>query len=207
MTPNPSLDFCIDLFNYGLVRINANQAQPVEDLSATQELIREIDSLIRDNAPSAPPPLEVDAACWGLSVIEWGCHMLVDRKQADTHLPPHLQEREPSGNTPAQHWSVDLGLRFLTDLIKKVSTAAPTDPLRNTLTEIASRWPLSSVGTEVEWNQERLIIILSDKSLELLLLDRIWRRSDTAHQSHPLLKDRLERHLYLPPHHLEDKVS
>jgi len=207
MTPNPSHDFCIDLFNYGLVRINANQAPPVEDLLATQELIRNVESLIRDNAPGSPPPLDLDAAYWGLSVIEWGCHMLVDRKQADTHLPSHLQEREPSGNTPAQHWSVDLGLRFLTDLLKKVLTAAPTDPLLSSLTEIGSRWPISSVGAEVEWNPERLNIILSDKSLELLLLDRIWLRSDKAHQSHPLLKDRLERHLYLPPHHLEDKVS
>lgn len=191
--------FCLALFSQEHIVLDVAPAkqEPVE--SAVVQLITDIDSALRDEAPHEPPTLDVKAATWGLATLYWGCNTLVNRFETRTQLPETLQLSEPDGKSPEQHWSIDIGLRFLADLLKKTTAAAADDPLLATLLDIGARWPYSSVGTTAKWNDSSLVVVTGNRCLRHLLFDRIQQRKDTAHSQHPIFNAEYLQHIALPP--------
>ena len=198
MTFYVPLDFCESLLLQGVVALDLSVSHETEHSELLGPLIVQVDRRLRTDAPDHAPALDPQASLWSLAIIHWGCRILVNRFESITALPQTLVESEPTGQSPEHHWSVDIGLRFLSDLIRKATAASAEDQLVQVLRKLAARWPYSSVGTEVVWDDARVNTILNNRSLTLSLLDRIHERKDANHAQHPLLKTRYEAHIELP---------
>ena len=198
MTVSVPYSFCLAIFSHENIVLDALHTPAPGDTQALINLIQDIDAILRDDAPHIPPQLDADAAIWSLAVLHWGCKTLVNRFDTRTYLPKSLQTAEPSGLTPQQHWSVDIGLRFLTDLVRRTVAAAIEDPLIPTLLQIASRWPYSSIGTTADWPEERMQLLLTNPCMSHLICNRIQSRRDTLHAQHPSLIALYQAHTSMP---------
>ena len=178
MAPLPTLLFCEQLFAQGMLA--AERWPPAKPANADDidAIIRQADQLARLDAPATAPTLDLDAARWSLSLLSWSVFLLVDRANASTSLPKELASTEPSGRLASHHWSVDLGLRYLSDVLARARNAASEDALVVELVNVCSRWPLASVGTDTPWNSTPGKVILDDPCLRRVLSDRVLARSD-----------------------------
>jgi|GEM_PF-2455938 hypothetical protein len=190
--------FCIALFSQENILLDIAENQSPTDETSLNALLHDIDAALRDEAPYAPPPLDLQAAKWSLGVLYWGCKTLLNRFETRTQLPDYLSHAEPDGRSIGHHWSVDIGLRFLSDLIRRTAAAAADDSLIATLLGLGASWPYSSIGTNSTWNDERLQLILSDPCLRHLLFDRIEQRRDVPHSQLTQLAELYQRHIALP---------
>ena len=212
-TPQPSLEFCEQLFANGVLTAERQQSNHADQLAAVHEQIQRADQLARLDAPGQAPALDLNAAQWALGVLAWSVSLLVDRANADTHLPVELARTEPKGDSACHHWSVDLAFRFLGEVMLRAKAAASEDDLVTELVDVCSRWPLSIVGTQVPWNAERGQIIVDHPSLRRVLLDRIIARSDKHLSQEPSLRQYIEVHgnasgcSFLSPNFLSDRQS
>lgn len=152
------------------------------------EIIRQAHGLARAEAAFECPTLDLDAAFWSLQVLAWGCCVFADRTEVNTTLPTFLTDREPKGDSPAEHWSADLGFRFLHSLIVRCRNIGPYDSLVQQLTALGNRWPLATVGIHTEVNSQKLELLLADNCLSNLLVDRVVQRHDEALAKHPLIE-------------------
>lgn len=191
--------FCLALFSQENILLDVVEDISTADETSLDALIRDIDAALRDEAPYAPPPLDIPAAKWSLGILYWGCKTLLNRFETRTQLPDYLRHTEPDGKSIGHHWSVDIGLRFLSDLIRRTKTAAADDSLIATLLDVGASWPYSSIGTTSTWNDERLQLILSDPCLRHLLFDRIEQRHDVLHSQLTQIAELYQRHIALPP--------
>ena len=90
-----------------------------------------------------------------------------------------LASREPDGRESSTHYSVDLALRYLPDLLRMTTDVSPNDPLNVHLRRWAEHWPLSSVGIEgVEVGAVE--VILEHASLQRQYVDRVLERLDRS---------------------------
>ncbi len=151
------------------------------------------DRVARQHAPPGPPPLCVQAATWGVEVLRFACHKILDRLDTDTALPKRLVAGEPSGKQACHHWSVDLGMRFWADVVRRSELVDALDPLRTTLHAISQRWPLSAIGTETENDGERFEIVWGDASLRRMYVDRVMLRGDGERAREPRVAASIER--------------
>ncbi len=163
------------------------------DREQALQCIRQAHVIAVADAPGIAPELDEDAGFWAVSVLFWGSSLFIDRAVVETQLPNSLVAREPRGDRADQHWSVDLGLRFLASLIQRSERIAKGDPLGTTLSKIATRWPLAAVGSEVVIDDSRLEVIIGDDCLRRLMVDRVIQRKDKRFQQHPLLRDEVLR--------------
>lgn len=178
LPPLPSLAFCEQLFAHGLLTALPWQPPDPSEQAGVHELVIRADRLARLDAPAIAPVLDLDAAQWALGLLAWSVSLLVDRANLGTSMPGELAHSEPSGQSACHHWSVDIGLRYLADVLLRAKAAASEDALVTELENVCSRWPLSSVGTQLAWNENRGQVILDDPCLRRLLLDRIVARHD-----------------------------
>lgn len=198
MTPVVSYSFCLALFSQENIQLEFSEPPPSADQELTLSLIRDVDRILRDDAPHQPPRLDCQAALWSLAVLQWGCRTLVNRFDSRTDIPESLKTLEPNGECIDHHWSVDLGLRFLADLVRKASAAASDDRLIPTLIQLGTRWPYSSIGTTADWQEKKLQILLGNPCMRHQLLDRLSIRGDTIHARHPLVTTHYQSHIAMP---------
>jgi hypothetical protein len=199
MPPTVSYSFCLSLFSQENIKLDFFETPSSEDQDSTLSLIRDVDLILRDDAPYQPPPLDYQAALWSLAVLQWSCRTLVNRLDSRTDIPNDLSALEPSGLVIDHHWSVDLGLRFLADLVRKTSAAASNDRLIATLIQIGARWPYSSIGTTADWQGKKIELLLSNPCMRHMLLDRLSVRGDALHSRHPLVTKHYQSHIAMPP--------
>ncbi len=178
--------FARTLFETGTVLAESwdSQSENSDELAA---IIKRAHALARCEAAFESPELDVDAAVWSLNVLAWGCGLFVDRTEVNTELPAILANNEPRGETPSEHWSADLGFRFFHSLVVRCQHVGPYDSLVQQLITIGNRWPLATVGVQTELNSHKLELLISDKCLRSLLVDRVVERNDEPLAKHPLL--------------------
>lgn len=193
-TPQPSLEFCEQLFTHGVLTAERWLPAQPSQLPTVHEQIRRADQLARLDAPGQAPALDFNAAQWALSLLAWSVSLLVDRANADTRLPAELASTEPSGDLACHHWSVDLAFRYLGEVLLRARSAASEDALVTELVNVCSRWPLSTIGTQLPWNAERAQPIIDQPCLRRVLLDRIIARNDHHLAQEPSLRQYIEVH-------------
>ena len=184
--------FAQNLFESGTAHAGTWNDQD-KDSEALEAIVQQAHLRARTEAAYVPPELDVAAAVWSLKVLAWGCSVFVDRTEVDTDLPKSLVEQEPKGQSPAEHWSVDLGFRFLHSLIVRCRRIGPYDSLVEQLTSVGTRWPLATVGLNTEVNSSKLELLLSDHCLRSMLVDRVVERNDEQLAEHPLLTPHIAR--------------
>lgn len=167
--------------------------QTPDEIDNTTRLLRQADQLARLHAPGVAPELDIDAALWAAKVLQFVCNRLVDKLEADTDLPDSLVETEPDGRNVSQHWSVDLVLRALWDLVKRSHSENEADTLNRTLIEIAAKWPLVAVGTPATVTEDRMMVVWNHDCLRRVYVDRIIHRSDKTLAALPLVAEQIRR--------------
>lgn len=179
--------FTRELFDTGTAIAEpwVTQARPSPELV---EIVQRAHLQARAEAAFQSPEVDLDAAIWSLNVLAWGSSVFVNRTEVNTDLPATLAEGEPKGETAAEHWSVDLGFRFLHSLIVRCQHVGPYDSLVQQLIAVGNRWPLAIVGVQTELYSHKLDVLLSDRCLRSLLVDRVVERNDEPLSKHPLLE-------------------
>jgi hypothetical protein len=104
--------------------------------------------------------------------------MLLNRLASTVVLPAELSTKAPVGESPDEHWSVDLSFRFMFSVVGQCRRLAQRDQLLATLSELLQAWPLSAIGTEATPNPSRLEIVLAHPSLRLIFRDRLLQRRE-----------------------------
>ena len=78
-----------------------------------------------------------------------------------------------SPTTPAQHFSADLLLRYLPQVLKRARGLDASDPLVGLLAEVLRRWPLSGILSDVEEGPTVPLDFAGHRGLQLLYAERV----------------------------------
>jgi hypothetical protein len=171
-------EFLDALFEHGHVATSSTEVSAADSVAA-RSLLSEFESNYRLDLPDQPPAFSPDAALWAASIFYRACHFTVDRDANPELLHRMLLAPCPEPATASVHYSADVVLRFLPDVIKVARAVSPEDPLVGVLVELAGRWPMSSVGVAgVDQIDGRVMI--EDPCLSRIYVDRVMVRKDLA---------------------------
>jgi hypothetical protein len=180
-----ALPFVDALLESGRVRVPSSRAAPA-DLEAA---VAALDHEVRPGLAFEAPPLDVPVAAWALTILYRGCQSLVYRDiDADAVRDALSQPCPAAEQSPSVCYSADLAFRYLPDLLALARGVAADDPLVTGLTELARRWPLSSVGVK---GLEGLDVssFVGDPALLQLYVDRIIERADQSRLTEPRVNE------------------
>jgi hypothetical protein len=158
-----------------------------EPLDGVERAVAELDRGARIGAAFEPPELAAPAAAWALTAVYRACQALVFREIDADAVRRTLAVPCPLPPAPAVHYSADLSLRYLPDLLSLARGVAPDDPLVAGLTALARVWPLSSVGVAGAGEADPTPL-LDHASLRRLYVDRIIERGDASRLAHPAVR-------------------
>jgi hypothetical protein len=137
--------FVRQLFDNGHVQVASMDAGTADDTAELAETLASLDALRRRQLPSGLPPFDATAAVYGARALYGACQLLTFRDFTEADLAGAIAI-PPARPNPVEHFSVDLLMQFLPDVVRLAKAAAPQDPLVARLLELGRRWPLSSVG-------------------------------------------------------------
>jgi MoxR-vWA-beta-propeller ternary system domain bpX4 len=142
-------DFLIQLLDQGKVVFRS--AKPPQDRPTERDAATLADAFATFALSVAGPPIAFDArtACEAAELVRRASWALVSREERVDDLKRRLV-MSATPNTPGQHLSADLLLRYLPQILRRVRGLDPTDPLIDILADVLRRWPLSGVLSDVE---------------------------------------------------------
>ncbi|MBE7213481.1 MAG: hypothetical protein INR65_20895 [Gluconacetobacter diazotrophicus] len=152
--------------------------------------IAEADRRQRLEFPGEAPALSLPAARWAAATFYRACQLLVCRDVPAAEVTAALAGACPQARSPEAHYSVDLVLRRLPDLLAAARRLAAGDPLVDALLHLAREWPLSSVGVpglEPEKLSE-VGSLVAHPGLRQLYADRILQHEDTGRAGPPAVR-------------------
>ncbi len=131
------------LFESG--RVTVPELFPIDEkeLREGDRLLVKYEALWRRELPATPPVFVPQAARWAAVRFFRAAQLAVYREYDQGTCERELGERLGVPPSPGVHYSVDLVLHYLPDLVKLVHR---DDPLMAHLRQWAREWPLSSVG-------------------------------------------------------------
>lgn len=189
--------FLNDLFEHGRVATIAADRSPRDQQSAVG-VLREFEQHDRANWPAGQPEFSEQVGLWGANLLYQACHFVVQRDANPDSLDQALTVACPQPPSASVHYSADLTLRFLPDVLRLAKAAAADDPLVEMLMELARQWPLSSVGTPALHNVN-VSCLVQNPCLLQAYVDRIIRKSDVSRLSHPTVRQAARASLGLYP--------
>lgn len=170
------VEFLRELFEGRSTRVAAPQDLSESELQEASEFLANFEGLYRLNIPGDPPRLDQEAALWAAVHYYKACQYAVFRDYGPDFAFAPAGKAIVAFKSPKAHYSVDLTLRFLPDLLA-LCQAATDDPLRLELLEWARQWPLSSVGV-IETREVDIAPLLGSASLMQMYADRAIERGD-----------------------------
>lgn len=163
----------------------AVQRAPDPEHGGLERALREFDGAVRLGAPAGLPPLDVAAATWAVEMLYAACVLFAHRDEPAETVAARLAPACPSPPAaPATHYAVDLAFRHLPELWRLARGFAPGDPLVQALRELATRWPLSSVGI-AELGAIDVRPLLAEPGLRRLYVDRVLHAQDRSRAADP----------------------
>lgn len=99
--------------------------------------------------PGKPPALNADVAYRAAVLLHDACWFLLSRDEEDDDVLRRIQW-EGTANTPAQHYSADLCLRFAERVHRRAKALNPEDVLVKSLEGVLRRRPLSGVLCSID---------------------------------------------------------
>ncbi len=181
--------FLLHLIESGHVSVRAFGAEgaPPRGEAAETRLLLEMDRRERLEFPGEAPALSLPAAQWATATFYQACQLLVCRDVPAAETAEALAAACPPARSPEVHYSADLVLRYLPDLLGTARRLAAGDTLVDALVRIALEWPLSSVGVpglKPEGLSE-IDTFIGHRGLRQLYADRILQHDDTGRIQHP----------------------
>jgi hypothetical protein len=122
----------------------------------------------------AGPPIHFDAptALAAGSVVRQACWLLVSHDETEDYLRQHLT-MPGKPDSPSQHLSADVVLRFLPQVYRRARAIAPADRLAEILAKILCDWPLSGVLADVEAGPQTALDFGGHLGLMMLYAERL----------------------------------
>lgn len=183
--------FLATLFESGSVQVPQAREISRAEREEASEVLAEFERAYRLSLAGTPPAFELETACHAAETLYRLCQCLVYRE-----LDPHLvlsPQTLPHGGplTAADDYSADLVFRFLPDVWRLARDASENDPLVLLVLELATRWPLSSVGIPglADSAIERFA---GDRFLLILYVDRIIKRRDRSRVGDRRVRDMIQ---------------
>jgi hypothetical protein len=190
--------FINDLLETGRVQVPAIEPLDSRDIESAANVLQSFDQQFRQQLPGTPPAFSEAAALWGATVFYRACQFLVYRDHEAAEIDAALSAPCPDAAGAAAHYSVDLTLRLLPDLVRLTQARSSDDPLVEHLQRLASAWPLSSVGV-ADVGQVDVEPLAQEPSLLGLYVDRIIAREDTARLGDPRVRNAVRAALGIFP--------
>ena len=176
---------------------------PVLDAVAEQAL-REHEEAFRAELAPGVPPLAVDAAYWGAKKLYQSCQLLTLRDAPPSVADTTLLDRYHGPHGAEAEYSVDLTLAYLPSLVHLAERVAPDDPVLDAIRQLASEWPLSSVGI-AGIEAPTGLVFWENRCLQKLYVDRVIAASDVSRLEDPLVAAAVRAALGANPE-LEPKI-
>lgn len=175
--------FLLGLFDTGQIELPDVEPLSTEDVSAATTALQSFEADYRLSLAGEAPRLDLDTALWSATVLYRAAQMLLFRSHDADSVDRLLSTQCLQRDGASAHYSVDLTMRFLPDLVRLARSVMEDDPLVTHLLAWASDWPLSSVGIERVPASERIADVLDHPSLLQLYVDRIIERRDISRLS------------------------
>jgi hypothetical protein len=138
--------FLESLFDNGRVSMSAPRPPDNDELSAADKTLAAFEEEYRLELPGEAPRFDPAAGRWAAVSIFFACGFVAYRSAGEEMIAAAFSTPAPSGDPAGVHYSVDLTMRFLPDLMLLARSEAVNDPLLGYLRGWAADWPLSSVG-------------------------------------------------------------
>jgi len=177
-----SLDtFLASLFDHGRIAVPAPDAEEsAGELAAAAAILDRFEADWRLDFPGEAPAWSHAAALHGARIVYRAAQGAVYREIGEAALRAGLDLPLPDDPDDASvHYSADVTLRFLPDLVRMARGASGDDPLLGLLDGVARRFPLSSVGIPGV-TPESIEPIVGHPGLLRLYVDRILAAADDA---------------------------
>jgi hypothetical protein len=170
--------------------------EPVERGEA-ERVLREWEAVVRADGSDGLPEYDPQAALWAAERLYAACALFAHRDLGGDEVAARLAVPCPSSSAiPSTHYSVDLVMRQLPQLIALARRLAPGDSLLAELWRLAREWPLSSVGLPPSGPMD-LAPILGHQGLARHYVDRVLQCGDRARAGEPAVREWIETGLGL----------
>ena len=173
-------EFLLHLAETGHVSVTPFGLESTAPPGNGDDALLEIDRRERLEFPDEAPDLSPPSARWAAATFYRACQLLVCRDVPAGEVTSALSAPCPQRRSPETHYSVDLVLRYLPDLLATARRLAAGDILVDALCRLALEWPLSSVGvTGIEaGNLAEIDTFIAHRGLRQLYADRILLHHD-----------------------------
>lgn len=161
-------------------------------------VLNQLDEFARAELALDTPPFSAHAALWAARLLYHLCQFTVCRDMGAEEIASACSVPCPEPRGPGVDWSVDLTLRHLPKIFDLARHLSNADPLLQQMRQIASTWPLSSVGIAGLENLQLDSFILHP-ALRRLYSDRVIVAGDVSRLRDPRVADFLRADLGL--HH------
>ena len=173
-------------FNDGRVRVE-NHSPAVDD--AAREKLTQYEVLRRQEWAGDPPEFDMQAAAWAAILLFQSCRLIVFREVSAQNVRNILRTRSPADDqSAAVHYSVDLLFQHLPAVWKIARRISKADELVSALQDLATDWPLSSVGMEIPGVRTWHPAFDNSRSLRLAYVDRILDYGDESRLVDPQVR-------------------
>ena len=156
--------------------------------------LQKLDTLARNEIALDTPLFSADAALWAARLLYHLCQFTVCRDIGEEQIVRICAVPCPERRAPEVDWSVDLTLRHLPKLFDFARHLSNADPLVLQMNQIATTWPLSSVGIPGLQNLE-VNSFVGHPALRRLYVDRIIAANDASRLGDSRVKDLLRSDL------------
>jgi hypothetical protein len=165
-------------------RAVVGSGSPAEDSANGLAALTQLNELAGVELGLAPPPFSSVAALWAARLIYHLCQFTVCRDISPEQINSVCGVPCPETRGPETDWSADLTLRHLPKIFQLACHLSQADPLIQNLKQIATDWPLSSVGIPgLEISQ--IESFFEHPTLRRLYADRIIAAEDTSRLNDP----------------------
>ncbi len=183
--------FLTRLFENGGVQVPQFAPISSREREAARQALNEFEPQYRLSLAGTPPVFDAGVGCQAAESLYRVCQCLVYRELDPKELLSGVPLVAGAAGTATLHYSADVVFRFLPDVWRLAKDASEHDPLVTCLSELAGRWPLSSVGISGVLASS-IDGFAGDRSLLALYVDRIIERRDKTR-----LGDRRVRNIFL----------
>src|SRR5262245_35056603 len=139
-------DFLTRLFEYGSVQVPRPEKIATREWETAREVLIEFERQYRLSLAGTPPAYDAEVGCRAAEALYRVCQCVVYRELNPQEVLPAAMLPPAGAAAAATHYSADLAFRFLPDVWRLARDASERDPLVACLSQLAARWPLSSVG-------------------------------------------------------------
>ena len=177
-------EFLQQLFDQGDVEIGVDVegiGELIQPNAVVTTILADRAATIAEALASPTPPADLNIATWAAGVFYLATFVYVNREVEATLIEQAIESQPDILDPIAAAFGADLVFSFAPDVLRMARATASADPLVKTMTDLLTRWPLSSVGIQgANVKAEDSIEFFQHPALRALYIDRIIHHKDLS---------------------------